>query len=157
MLVFVLLVVAGILVMNIPHLVGNRRLPATRMNPFAPLADSGSVPADSLGLDSARVAAALGLVLDPELHISIVDLGLVHALKLDSADNVSVTLGLTTITCPFTRQMGEKVLAALKSVPGVRAIRVRFDPMIPWDPSRATDQARRKYESMFAGQVPDGQ
>ncbi len=142
--------------MNIPHLATFRRLHPPSLTPFSPLTDSGLVPADSWGLDPIRVAAALSQVLDPELHISISDLGLIHSLQLDSAGNISVTLGLTSITCPFARQIGEQTLAALKLVPGVKAIRLQLDPLVSWDPSRATDKARQQYESLFSNQNSGG-
>ncbi len=147
MLATVLLVGLGVVVMLLPSFIrGGRRL---TVNPFAPLADSGRVPTDSLGLDSARVTAALEQVDDPELHLSIVELGLVHSLKVDSARNVAVVLALTTPECPYGPNLAYSTLEAIKLVPGAEQISVRLDPNLPWDPARLSGRARARYDSLF--------
>ena len=133
--------------MFLPSLIrGGRRL---AVNPFAPLADSGRVPLDSLGLDSARVIAALETVSDPELDLSIVELGLVHSLKVDSARDVAIVLALTTPECPYGPSLAYSTLEAIKLVPGARQIRVRLDRNLPWDPLRLSGRARARYDSLF--------
>ncbi len=151
----VALVGTGILVISIPSIIRNRRLAPPDFNPFAPLTDSGSVPADDRPLDSARVVAALDRVPDPELGFSIVELGLVHRVEVDSARNVAVVLTLTTIDCPFSRPLAQEALDTLRSVPGAARIDLRIDPSIPWDPARLTGEAKRRYESVFPGDTPD--
>jgi len=150
-----LLVAVGVVVVSIPNIIRSRRLPPPDLNPFAPLVDSGTVPPDSLGLDSARVAAALGRVADPELGFSVAELGLVHRLEVDSARNVWVVLTLTTAECPFSRPIAEEALDTLKALPGARRIELLVDPSIPWDPARLTGEAKRRYESVFPSDSSD--
>ena len=152
--VFILLVVLGFVVMNVPSIVKTCRLPEPLVSPFAPLVDTGGVPADSLPVDSNRVMTNLAQVMDPELSLSIVELGLVHSVQVDSTGNVSLVLALTTPVCPFTRVIGQEALAAVRKIPGARHIQVRLDPTIPWDMSRVSDRAKGKYESLF-GVAPD--
>lgn len=143
----VLLVGLGVVVMLLPSFIrGGRRL---AVNPFAPLADSGRVPPDAFGLDSARVMAALEQVDDPELDLSIVELGLVHSLKVDSARDVDVVLALTTPECPYGLNLAYSTLEAIKQVPGARRISARLDPNLPWDPQRLSGRARARYDSLF--------
>lgn len=152
MLATILLVGLGVAVMFLPSLF--RRGRRALANPFAPLADSGRVPMDSLGLDSSRVMAALEKVNDPELDLSIVELGLVHLLEVDSSRNVSVVLTLTTPECPFGLNLAYATLEAVKLVPGARRIRVRLDRNLPWDPARLSGRARARYDSLFGPDAP---
>ncbi len=89
----------------------------------------------------ARVAAALERVIDPELGIDIVDLGLVYAVEVDDGW-VRVDLGVTTPSCPFSRQLVEDAEAAVLSIPGVidADVALCFEP--PWSPDMLTDRGR---------------
>jgi metal-sulfur cluster biosynthetic enzyme len=98
--------------------------------------------------------AALGRVLDPEIGISIVDLGLVGVLHIDSAGNVKATIILTTPECPYARQLGKLAAKEVIAVQGVRRVEVRMDPTIPWDPSRLSPEARERYQRMFRNLAP---
>lgn len=78
---------------------------------------------------------------DPELHLSIVDLGLIYGVKVeDQGRRVVVDMTLTSIACPVGPQLRASVHAAALSVPGVTDAYVNlvFNP--PWDPrSMASD------------------
>jgi metal-sulfur cluster biosynthetic enzyme len=145
----IVLVGLGILVMNLPALLRRQRLPAMVLNVPATFTDSARVPPGTPPPDSAAIVAALGRVLDPEILISIVDLGLVHALYIDSSGSVGVTIALTTPECPYGRQLGAQAAREIKAVPGVRRVEVRMDPTIPWDPSRLSGEARARYRKRF--------
>lgn len=78
--------------------------------------------------------AALAEVVDPELGIDIVELGLVYRVEAD-ARVVSVLMTLTTAGCPLHDAMVEAVERALTRQGGPRVdVEVTFDP--PWDPGR---------------------
>lgn len=81
------------------------------------------------------VMEALGTVLDPELGMSIVALGLVYDVRIEHGA-VGVTMTLTTPGCPIHDVMPEWVRAAVMRVPGVEHVDVvlTFDP--PWTPER---------------------
>lgn len=90
-----------------------------------------------------RVIDAMRAVLDPELGMSVVDLGLVYGVDLDGGA-VRITMTLTAQGCPLHEVMAEGVRAAVAAVPGVTAVDVTltFDP--PWTPARiATGHAPR--------------
>jgi metal-sulfur cluster biosynthetic enzyme len=80
-----------------------------------------------------RVTEALRSVIDPELGLSVVDLGLVYDVAIRGAE-VEVLMTLTTPGCPLHDTMAEWARAAIAALPGVRtvAVRITFDP--PWSP-----------------------
>jgi metal-sulfur cluster biosynthetic enzyme len=91
-------------------------------------------------LDREQVIAALRDVFDPELGMSIVDLGLVYAVEIDGA-RVRVTMTLTTQGCPLHDSMIEWVGRAVRAIPGVDDVDVviTFEP--PWTPDRIVPTA----------------
>ena len=78
---------------------------------------------------------ALETVFDPELGMSVVELGLVYDVSVRGRA-VRVTMTLTTPGCPIHEVMPEWVRAAILRVPGVERVDVEltFDP--PWSPDR---------------------
>lgn len=86
-------------------------------------------------VSEADVMRALGTVLDPELGMSIVDLGLVYDVCVRPGA-VGVTMTLTAPGCPIHDAMQDWVRAAVLGVPGVEHVEVTltFDP--PWTPER---------------------
>jgi metal-sulfur cluster biosynthetic enzyme len=83
----------------------------------------------------AAVMAALATVCDPELAMSIVELGLIYGVAVE-ADRVRVTMTLTVPGCPIHDVITDWVRTAVARVPGVGRVDVdvTFDP--PWTPSR---------------------
>ena len=81
------------------------------------------------------VTAALNTVLDPELGMSVVELGLIYGIDVTNGA-VGITMTLTAPGCPIHDVMGDWVRAAVLRVPGVERVDVRltFDP--PWTPDR---------------------
>jgi radical SAM protein len=100
-----------------------------------------AVPAIAGGSDAApvvteaQVVEALSTVLDPELGMSVVELGLVYGIVIrDGA--VAVTMTLTTPGCPIHDSMSDWAREAVMRIPGVESVEVKmtFDP--PWTPDR---------------------
>jgi metal-sulfur cluster biosynthetic enzyme len=89
----------------------------------------------TIELTEARVLQSLAGVVDPELGMSIVDLGLVYDVRIDGA-RVTVTMTLTAPGCPLRETMAEWARAAVAAIPGVERVDVAitFDP--PWTPAR---------------------
>src|SRR3989344_2259807 len=80
-------------------------------------------------------------VLDPELGISIVDLGLVYNVEIKDHD-IELLMTLTTMGCPLfdtIRDMVEKELAGFEGI-GKVTIELTFDP--PWAPERMSNDAQ---------------
>jgi metal-sulfur cluster biosynthetic enzyme len=108
----------------------------------------GRVPVIAGGSDSTtavtaeQVMHALREVLDPELGMSIVELGLVYGIDVHGG-GVTVTMTLTAPGCPIHGVMAEWVKAAVLTVPGVESVEVAitFDP--PWTPDRIAPRRTR--------------
>lgn len=86
------------------------------------------------------VWSALAGVDDPELPLSIVDLGLIRRLEI-AAGRVAVGVTYTSLACPCNDMIREDVEAAVRSVPGVRAVRVD-EVLEPWSRADVTPQGR---------------
>ena len=74
-------------------------------------------------------------MLDPELSLSVVDLGLIYGIAIDGR-TVRITMTLTAPGCPLHDVMADWVRRAVLEVPGVQQVEVNltFDP--PWTPAR---------------------
>lgn len=92
-----------------------------------------------------RALAALAGVVDPELGLDIVDLGLVRELRIDD-DTLTVVLTPTSAACPMTDLIAAEAQAALDAaLPEPRArLELRWDP--PWSPDWMSERARRVLE-----------
>lgn len=83
-------------------------------------------------------------VMDPELGISIVDLGLVYDVTMDKKGKVEVTMTLTTMGCPLFELMADPVKKKLGKMSGVSNVEINltFDP--PWTPEKMSKEAKVK-------------
>ena len=94
-------------------------------------------------LDEARVRDALREVLDPEVGINIVDLGLVYGIEIDGS-RVCVRITLTSAGCPMGESLIEEVkgtLADTFSSSTPHEVCVVWEP--PWSPERMSPQAKQ--------------
>ena len=113
---------------------------AQRFGAATPPAFTGTDLDEQGSLAGADVLEALKDVIDPELGINIVDLGLVYGIRIDSEDNVQIDMTLTTAACPLTdiiERQSEMVLSGLAS-----AVVVNWVWMPAWGPERITDDGR---------------
>lgn len=90
------------------------------------------------------VMEAVKPVVDPEIHLSIVDLGLVYGADVDASGKlVTVRLTLTSPACPYGPMLIDQVKLVAGSMPGVEKadVQVVWEP--PWDPrTMASDYAK---------------
>ncbi len=92
-------------------------------------------------VDKEQVMKALSGVMDPELGLNIVELGLIYDVKIED-NNVDVTMTLTTPGCPLHVAIARGAESAVRNIPGVESARVNvvWDP--PWTPERMSPEAR---------------
>lgn len=88
-----------------------------------------------------RALSALSDVVDPELGLDVVSLGLVYGVH-EHQGHLRVELTMTTPTCPLGEEIAAEAEARLRAVPGVQGVEVLlvFDP--PWTPERMSEHAR---------------
>lgn len=84
---------------------------------------------------------ALKQVIDPELMVNIVDLGLVYAVNQEG-DQVSVEMTLTSPACPAGPQIIQQAKMALERLEDVQEATIRLTMSPPWTPDRMTDDAK---------------
>lgn len=95
-------------------------------------------------LTEAAVYAALRDVMDPEIGMNVVDLGLVCDVAID-ASSVRVTMIMTTPACPMGEMIADDARARLRDIArdGVD-IDVELASAPPWSPARMSDEAKRR-------------
>lgn len=97
---------------------------------------------ETLELTEEQVYEALKNVYDPELPVSIVDLGLIYDTKI-SGNNVNLKMTLTTPGCSMGAMIAGQAEMALKEIGADNVlIDIIWDP--PWNPDMMTDEAKQK-------------
>lgn len=90
------------------------------------------------------VREALRTVIDPELGVNIVDLGLIYAIDLFPEGGVSVQMTLTTPGCPMSTYLPNVARQAAEQVEGVKAAMVNLVWSPAWSPAMMSEQARKQ-------------
>jgi metal-sulfur cluster biosynthetic enzyme len=94
------------------------------------------------------IEEALKDVVDPELGINIVDLGLVYDLHVDD-DVATIDMTLTSAACPLTDMIEEQVSAALVGEAGlVSDFRINWVWLPPWGPEKITEDGREQMRAL---------
>ena len=106
----------------------------------APSVEAASTD-ESIAPDDAALIDALREVIDPELMINIVDLGLVYSIN-QTDRKVLVEMTLTSPACPAGPQIISQAKMSLEKVSGVDAAEIKLTMSPPWTPDRMTDDAR---------------
>lgn len=91
---------------------------------------------------SDQVRAKLKLVLDPELGVSIVDLGLIYGISISKDGICTITMTLTTIGCPLFGQIQKEIEDRVMELEVIEEVKIdlTFDP--PWTADKMTEEAR---------------
>lgn len=93
--------------------------------------------------DEGKLVDALREVVDPELMINIIDLGLVYGINYHSDNRqVDVEMTLTSPACPAGPQIIQQSKMALERLAGVQQANIKLVMSPPWSPARMTDEAR---------------
>ncbi len=85
-------------------------------------------------------------VIDPELFVNIVDLGLVYLVNVEETEegqtDIHIDMTMTSPMCPAGPQLIGQSRQLLSQMPGVRNVDVKIVMSPPWSPDRMTDEAR---------------
>jgi metal-sulfur cluster biosynthetic enzyme len=92
-------------------------------------------------VDEDEVLEALSNVIDPELGLDFVELGLIYDVEIDGG-RVAITFSLTTPACPIGPQVSEQIQEFVGEIPGVEEVvpNMVFSP--PWTPERMSEDAK---------------
>lgn len=89
---------------------------------------------------------ALKDVVDPELGINVVDLGLVYDVHLDDGNIATLDMTLTSAACPLTDVIEDQTRAALDGL--VDSFTINWVWMPPWGPDKITDDGREMLRAL---------
>src|SRR5215204_514375 len=100
-------------------------------------------PVDTLGrmVDEEEVTEALSNVIDPELGLDFVELGLVYGVEIDGG-TVTVTFTLTTPACPIGPQVSEQMQEFVGEIEGVEEVVTNMVFTPPWTPDKMSEDAK---------------
>jgi metal-sulfur cluster biosynthetic enzyme len=92
-------------------------------------------------VDEEDVIEALSNVIDPELGLDFVELGLIYDVEIDGG-NISITFTLTTPACPIGPQVSEQIQEFVGEIEGVDQVipNMVFTP--PWTPEKMSEDAK---------------
>jgi metal-sulfur cluster biosynthetic enzyme len=92
------------------------------------------------------VLEAMHDVVDPELGINVVDLGLVYGVSLEEGNTAIIDMTLTSAACPLTDVIEEQTQLALDGL--VEAFKINWVWMPPWGPDKITDDGREQLRAL---------
>lgn len=92
-----------------------------------------------------KVLEALKEVIDFEIGLDVVSLGLVYDVVVDEENNVTITMTMTTPACPLAGLILQDAEDKVRQIEGVKDVKINltFDP--PWTPDRMSEEVRKKF------------
>jgi metal-sulfur cluster biosynthetic enzyme len=109
----------------------------------APEQDAADTPA--IAPEHEDLLEALKDVVDPELGINVVDLGLVYGVNLDG-EAVTLDMTLTSAACPLTDVIEDQAHSALEGL--VKGVTINWVWLPPWGPDKITDDGREQLRAL---------
>ncbi len=100
--------------------------------------------AETASLDD--ITEAMRDVVDPELGINVVDLGLVYGVTVDQNRVAVLDMTLTSAACPLTDVIEDQTRSALGSL--VSDVKINWVWMPPWGPDKITDEGREQLRAL---------
>ncbi|MEX0658463.1 MAG: metal-sulfur cluster assembly factor [Egibacteraceae bacterium] len=117
----------------------------------APASEPGAfadVPTDEDGMPTEdAMRQALKAVMDPEIGINVVDLGLIYGFVKEDG-KVTVDMTLTSMGCPLTELIHSQCTLVLAPLPGVEEVDVNFTFSPPWSTEMIADEAKDELRAM---------
>ena len=112
--------------------------------------DEAAAPAETapaeLTKEQEDLLEALRDVVDPELGINVVDLGLVYGVDVDAERIATIDMTLTSAACPLTDVIEDQAREALEGL--VTDFRINWVWMPPWGPESITDDGREQLRAL---------
>jgi metal-sulfur cluster biosynthetic enzyme len=114
-----------------------------------PVAETPATTGAKASVDD--VEEAMKDVVDPELGINVVDLGLVYGVHVDDENVVTLDMTLTSAACPLTDVIEDQTRSALTTGPGgglCSDFRINWVWLPPWGPDKITDEGRDQLRAL---------
>ena len=92
------------------------------------------------------VTEAMKDVVDPELGINVVDLGLIYDIMIDESNIAILNMTLTSAACPLQDVIEDQTRAALSQL--TSDVRINWVWMPPWGPDKITDDGREQLRAL---------
>ena len=92
------------------------------------------------------VTEAMKDVVDPELGINVVDLGLLYDVMIDESNNAILNMTLTSAACPLQDVIEDQTRAALAGL--TDDVKINWVWMPPWGPDKITDDGRDQLRAL---------
>ena len=108
--------------------------------------DAPAGPSASAGPETEDILEALRDVVDPELGINVVDLGLVYGVTVGEDRLATIDMTLTSAACPLTDVIEDQARAALDGL--VNDFRINWVWMPPWGPDKITEDGREQLRAL---------
>lgn len=101
-----------------------------------------------------QVRNSLSQCMDPEVPLSIVEMGLIYGIDVSESNDVNIKMTMTTQGCPLHQTLVQDVTRYVKKVPGVNNVKVDivWDP--PWTIDKMSDSAKAKLKSFTVKGTP---
>lgn len=103
-------------------------------------------PNDTELVNVADLEEAMRDVVDPELGINVVDLGLVYGITLEPGNHAVIDMTLTSAACPLTDVIEDQTASVLDRL--VDSHRINWVWMPPWGPDKITDDGREQLRAL---------
>jgi metal-sulfur cluster biosynthetic enzyme len=110
----------------------------------AGLAEASTNASSNVAL--ADIEEAMKDVVDPELGINVVDLGLVYGMHVDESTNLVLDMTLTSAACPLTDVITDQTNSALEGL--VNDVAINWVWMPPWGPDKITPDGREQLRAL---------
>lgn len=92
------------------------------------------------------VTEAMKDVIDPELGINVVDLGLIYDISIDDENVATLDMTLTSAACPLQDVIEDQTRSVLQDL--VKDVRINWVWMPPWGPNKITDDGREQLRAI---------
>jgi len=108
--------------------------------------DQGGGTSVTSTLDTEDLLEALRDVVDPELGVNVVDLGLVYGVTVESDRTATIDMTLTSAACPLTDVIEDQTRVALDGL--VQDFRINWVWLPPWGPEKITEDGREQLRAL---------
>jgi len=89
-----------------------------------------------------KVINELKNIYDPEIPVNIYELGLIYSCEVDEANNVSITMTLTSPACPVAQTFPQTVQDKILAIPNIESVKVELTWDPPWTKEMMSEAAR---------------